>query len=164
MNKRGKVSLKVTILFQVGSLNILMLIAFIIVMVLVVGAMNKTTSTSEEMFHYVVKLNNYEAKLKNDLMSLYDQTTGYVFADDQETKSALGPQIDTAQKDIQTDIDSLNKIFKNTSNKKVITQLKEIKIQNTNLNELIKLSMKQSDENRKDSDWGISRKLLFIRN
>ena len=75
MNKRGKVSLKDTILFQVGSLNILMLIAFIIVMVLVVGAMNKTTSTSEEMFHYVVKLNNYEAKLKNDLMSLYDQTT-----------------------------------------------------------------------------------------
>ncbi len=151
MNKRGKVSLKDTILFQVGSLNILMLIAFIIVMVLVVGAMNKTTSTSKEMFHYVVKLNNYEAKLKNDLMSLYDQTTGYVFADAQETKSALGPQIDTAQKDIQTDIDSLNKIFKNTSNKKVITQLKEIKIQNTNLNELIKLSMKQSDENKKDS-------------
>ena len=68
MKKRGKVSLKDTILFQVGSLNILMLIAFIIVMVLVVGAMNKTTSTSKEMFHYVVKLNNYEAKLKNDLM------------------------------------------------------------------------------------------------
>ena len=100
-----------SIMFQISMANIAILIAFIIVMAFVMMSMKTTTTSSQEMFGTMMSLTQDEAQLKNDVMSLYDQTTGYVAASAQETRTALLPQIEAVKSAIQSDISVLKSDF-----------------------------------------------------
>ena len=124
-----KVNKKDSILFQLSSLNLLMLVAFIVVMAMVMQSMKTSTNSSISMFNNMMNLTEHEAKLKSDVMNLYDQVTGYVSADAVETKEALLPQIEVAKSAIEEDIATLNTEFSNSDNENVKTQLTEISAQ-----------------------------------
>ena len=95
---------KDSIVFQLSALNLLMLVSFLIVMFMVMSAMKTSTTSSINMFDSMMDLTTHEAKLKSDVMNLYDQTTGYISASAAETQAALLPQIEVAKKDIADDI------------------------------------------------------------
>lgn len=152
-----KIKLKNTIMFQISILNVLMLVAFIVVMALVVGSMKNTNTNSSSMFEYVIELTTDEAELKSDVMSLYDQATGYISADAQETKDALSPQIDKVKEEISADIKNIEHRFKDSNNKEAREQIKEIAKQYELLNELVDKSIKASDSGNND----VAYKILF---
>ena len=97
--REEKVKVKKTnsIMFQILMANVSILIAFIIVMSFVMTSMKTSTTTSIEMFQTMMRLTQDEANLKSDVMSLYDQTTGYVAASADETKQALLPLIEAVK-------------------------------------------------------------------
>ena len=105
--RKVKVSTVSSIMFQIAVSNLLLLIAFFVVMVFVMMSMKTTTSTSIDMFQNMMKLTQHEAELKSDVMSLYDQSTGYVAATADETKQALLPQIEAVKSTIEGDISEL---------------------------------------------------------
>ncbi|MCR5342058.1 MAG: methyl-accepting chemotaxis protein [Butyrivibrio sp.] len=134
-----------SILFQIMSLNLFMLIAFVLVMMLVMSSMQKTTNTSIQMFDSMMSLTQHEANLKSDVMSLYDQTTGYIAADAVETKEALLPQIEVAKSTIQADINQLNQDFASFNDEEATAQLKEISDQYSRLSALIDNAISRCD-------------------
>lgn len=71
---------KDSIVFQLSALNLLMLVSFLVVMFMVMSAMKTSTTSSINMFDSMMDLTTHEAKLKSDVMNLYDQTTGYISA------------------------------------------------------------------------------------
>ncbi len=109
--EKVKVSKINSIMFQISMANIAILIAFIVVMAFVMMSMKTSTTSSQEMFGTMMRLTQDEAQLKNDVMSLYDQTTGYVAATAEETRTALLPQIEAVKSDIQADISTLKADF-----------------------------------------------------
>ena len=110
-NNNAKVSGINSIVVQISALNLGMLIAFLIVMALIMNAMNKSTTSSIEMFDSMMELTSHEANLKTDIMSYYDQVTGYVASNSVETQGALLPQLDVAKSAIEQDIADLNNDF-----------------------------------------------------
>ena len=143
--KKIKVKTKDSIVFQLSALNLLMLVAFIIVMVMVMQSMKSSTNNSMEMFDHMMELTQHEANLKSDIMSLYDQTTGYIAADAVETKEALLPQIEVAKSTIQADIQALNTDFASYDSQEVTDQLIEISAQYSRMITLIDSAIAKCD-------------------
>jgi methyl-accepting chemotaxis protein len=152
-----KIGKKDSIVFQLSSLNLLMLVAFLAVMGLVMSSMMKSTNTSIAMFSSMMTLTNHEAALKNDVMSLYDQTTGYVSADAAETKSALMPQIKVAKEAVSADIAALESDFSTYQNQAATEQLAEIKQQYSRFSTLIDSAIEKCDA----GDQASAYKVLF---
>ena len=152
-----KIGKKDSIVFQLSSLNLLMLVAFLAVMGLVMSSMMKSTNTSITMFSSMMTLTNHEAALKNDVMSLYDQTTGYVSADAAETKSALMPQIKVAKEAVSADIAALESDFSTYQNQAATEQLAEIKQQYSRFSTLIDSAIEKCDA----GDQASAYKVLF---
>ncbi len=146
-----------SIMMQVILLNLCMLFAFILVMVFVMNAMVKSTNSSIEMFDSMMVLTQHEANLKSDVMSLYDQVTGYVSADAVETKEALLPQIEVAKQQINADISELNSNFASYNDETATEKLAEITEQYERLVKLIDQAIEKCDAGDKDTAY----KILF---
>ncbi len=154
-SKAIKINKKDSIVFQLSTLNILMLVAFIAVMVMVMMSMTKSTNSSISMFDHMMELTQHEAQLKSDVMSLYDQTTGYIAADAVETKTALLPQINVAKSAISEDIQALNNDFATYEDEAVKAQLSEISAQYSRLNALIDSAIAKCDAGDQSSAYSI---------
>lgn len=127
MNERKvKVGGLHSIIVQISALNLAMLVAFLIVMLLIMNAMSSSTNSSIDMFDSMMQLTTHEANLKTDVMTLYDQVTGYVSSGSVETQEALLPQIQVAKTNIEQDISDLNADFASYDNEAATTQLQEI--------------------------------------
>ncbi|WP_026527428.1 methyl-accepting chemotaxis protein [Butyrivibrio sp. VCD2006] len=146
---------KDSILFQLMLLNLLMLISFIIVMNLVMSSMKRSTNTSIDMFGSMMTLTEHEASLKNDVMSLYDQTTGYIAADAAETKEALLPQINAVRSTIKADIQALNDDFASVNDEEATAQLQEISEQYQRLSNLIDSAIAKCDAEDQETAYNI---------
>jgi methyl-accepting chemotaxis protein len=154
-SKAIKINKKDSIVFQLSTLNILMLVAFIAVMVMVMMSMTKSTNSSISMFDHMMELTQHEAQLKSDVMSLYDQTTGYIAADAVETKTALLPQINVAKNAISEDLQALNNDFATYEDEAVKAQLSEISAQYSRLNALIDSAIAKCDAGDQSSAYSI---------
>lgn len=152
-NKKVIVNKKDSIVFQLSSLNLLMLISFLVVMYMVMSAMKTSTTSSINMFDSMVELTTHEAKLKSDIMNLYDQTTGYISATAVETQTALLPQIDVAKQDVASDIETLKSNFAQYNDEEVNTQLEEISSQYERLLAFIDSAIAKSDADDRDSAY-----------
>ena len=150
-----KIKTKDSIVFQLSSLNLLMLIAFVIVMLLVMTSMVNSTNSSISMFGSMMNLTQHEAALKNDVMSLFDQATGYVSADAAETKEALLPQLQVARDAISTDIATLNSDFADYDDEEITAQLSEISAQYSRLSTLIDSAIAKCDAGDQASAYNI---------
>ena len=144
-----------SIMFQISAANVAILIAFIAVMGVVMNSMMTSTNSSISMFSTMMQLTVDEANLKSDVMSLYDQATGYVAASAVETKEALLPQINSIKSTIEADIASLEKDFAASDNAEVTAQLSEIKSQYQRMTKFIDSAMEKSDAGDKDSAYTI---------
>ena len=144
-----------SIMFQISMANFAILLAFIIVMGFVMNSMKTSTTSSIEMFSTMMRITQDEANLKSDVMSLYDQTTGYVAASADETKTALLPQIDAVKAAIQSDIATLGSDFAAIDNEEAAAQLKEIEGQYQRLVKFIDASIAKCDAGDKDSAYSI---------
>lgn len=149
MAKNNKDDVKVSgihsIVVQISALNIGMLIAFLVVMFLIMSAMTRSTTSSVEMFDSMMELTEHEANLKTDIMSYYDQVTGYVAATSQETQDALLPQLDVAKAAIESDISDLNNDFDNYNNESAKAQMQEIESQYSKMCEYIESAIEKRD-------------------
>ena len=149
MDNSKHTDIKVTpahsIVSRILALNIGMLLAFVLVMFFIMRAMNTSTNSSVKMFDSMMSLTEHEAALKTDVMSLYDQVTGYVAADAVETQEALLPQIEVAKETIATDIATLNDDFSKLGNEEALNQLQEISSQYERMTALIDSSMAKRD-------------------
>ena len=150
-----KVSKINSIMFQISMANIAILIAFIIVMGVVMMAMKTSTNSSVTMFSTMMRLTQDEANLKNDVMSLYDQATGYVAATAQETRTALLPQIEAVKTTIDSDIAALEADFSQLNNEEATAQLAEIKSQYKRMTGFVDSAIAKSDAGDRDSAYTI---------
>ncbi len=155
MKEKVKVKKVNSIMFQIAVTNLLLLIAFFGVMVFIMLSMKTTTSTSIEMFQTMMKLTTHEANLKSDVMSLYDQTTGYVSASAVETKQAVLPQIEAVKATIDSDISQLESDFSEIGNEHAIAQMSEIRGQYQRMLKFIDSSIAKCDAGDQDSAYTI---------
>ncbi len=146
MNKNWRPKLVQTIQFQISALNLVMLLAFVIVMISVIGAMRASTNSSRKMSDHVLLLSTEEARLKSDVMSFFDQATGYVMATAVETQEALKPELEVAQSTVESDIAALRKAFDEDSSKKVNAALDDIDREYRLMGEHIAAAIAYSDE------------------
>lgn len=145
-----KPSLINTINFQVVAINALMLISFIIVMTIVITAMRINNNNSKEMSDYVLNLSRTEAELKSDVMSLYDQVTGYVMAEAPETKEALSSVIEEAKSEVNTDISDLQSAFGDNGSEKTNEAISDIQGEYDRMVALLDESMALADAEEND--------------
>ena len=150
-----KVKKKDSIMFQLSSLNLLILVAFILVMAMVMSAMKTSTTSSIAMFDSMMSLTQHEAALKSDVMSLYDQTTSYIAAEAVETKTALLPQIEVTKKTVETDIATLKSDFANIDDEEATAQLEEISAQYSRLSAFIDSAIAKCDAGDQASAYSI---------
>ncbi len=153
--KEKKIKTTKTILFQVLSINIVMLLAFVIVMLMIMTSMKNSTSSSKAMFNDMISVTTEEAELKSDVMSLYDQTQGYVSAEAQETKDALLPQIDATKAEIQKDIDNLSAYYTETGNDTVLSEMEQIQGEYDRLIDLIDKAIAFGDAADTESAYAV---------
>jgi methyl-accepting chemotaxis protein len=153
--KEKKIKTTKTILFQVLSINIVMLLAFVIVMLMIMTSMKNSTSSSKAMFNDMISVTTEEAELKSDVMSLYDQTQGYVSAEAQETKDALLPQIDATKAEIQKDIDNLSAYYTETENDTVLSEMEQIQGEYDRLIDLIDKAIAFGDAADTESAYAV---------
>ncbi len=153
--RKVKVSTISSIMFQIAVSNVLILVAFFIVMAFVMMSMKTTTTTSIDMFQTMMKLTNHEANLKSDVMSLYDQATGYVSASAVETKQAVLPQIEAVKATIETDITELEADFASIGNESAIAQMTEIRGQYQRMLKFINSAIEKCDAGDQDSAYSI---------
>lgn len=153
--KEKKIKTTKTILFQVLSINIVMLLAFVIVMLMIMTSMKNSTSSSKVMFNDMISVTTEEAELKSDVMSLYDQTQGYVSAEAQETKDALLPQIDATKAEIQKDIDNLSAYYTETGNDTVLSEMEQIQGEYDRLIDLIDKAIAFGDAADTESAYAV---------
>ena len=144
-----------SIMFQIAAANVAILIAFVIVMSFVMMSMKTSTTSSIDMFHTMMNLTQHEAGLKSDVMSLYDQATGYVAASADETKQALLPQIEAVKATIESDISELESDFTAIGNESAIAQMSEIRGQYQRMLKFIDASIAKCDAGDKDSAYSI---------
>lgn len=147
---REKTPMVHSINFQLVAINLLMLFAFIIVMFFVIHAMKTSNDNSKASSDQVLNLSTTEAALKSDVMSLYDQVTGYVMADAQETKDALAPVIAEAKSQVEGDIADLKSAFSGNSSEDIQTALAEIEGQYSRMSTLLDESMSLADTGERD--------------
>ncbi len=153
--KEKKIKTTKTILFQVLSINIVILLAFVIVMLMIMTSMKNSTSSSKAMFNDMISVTTEEAELKSDVMSLYDQTQGYVSAEAQETKDALLPQIDATKAEIQKDIDNLSAYYTETGNDTVLSEMEQIQGEYDRLIDLIDKAIAFGDAADTESAYAV---------
>ncbi len=144
-----------SIMFQIAVTNIALLVAFVIVMAFVMMSMKTSTTTSVDMFQTMMKLTQHEADLKSDVMSLYDQTTGYVAATAVETQQALLPQIEAVKATIENDISVLESDFAAIGNESAIAQMSEIRGQYQRMLKFINSSIEKCDAGDQASAYSI---------
>ena len=144
-----------SIMFQIAAANVAILIAFVIVMSFVMMSMKTSTTSSIDMFQTMMNLTQHEAGLKSDVMSLYDQATGYVAASADETKQALLPQIEAVKATIESDISELESDFTAIGNESAIAQMSEIRGQYQRMLKFIDASIAKCDAGDKDSAYSI---------
>ena len=144
-----------SIMFQIAAANVAILIAFVIVMSFVMMSMKTSTTSSIDMFHTMMNLTQHEAGLKSDVMSLYDQATGYVAASADETKQALLPQIEAVKATIESDISELESDFTAIGNESAIAQMSEIRGQYQRMLKFIDASIAKCDAGDRDSAYSI---------
>lgn len=144
-----------SIMFQIAVTNVLLLVAFFIVMVFVMMSMKSTTTSSIAMFETMMKLTTHEANLKSDVMSLYDQTTGYVSASAVETKQAVLPQIEAVKSTIESDITQLESDFSEIGNEAAIAQMTEIRGQYQRMLKFIDSAIEKCDAGDQASAYSI---------
>lgn len=154
-NTNVVVKKKDSIVFQFSTLNLLMLISFLVVMIMVMSAMNKTTNSSISMFDSMMDLTTHEAELKSDVMNLYDQTTGYIAATAVETQTALLPQIEVAKSQVEEDIQQLKSDFEDYNDEEATAQLEEISAQYERLLALIDSAIEKCDAGDQSSAYTI---------
>lgn len=142
-----------SIMFQVVALNLGMLLAFTIVMGIVINAMNNSTMSGKTMFGNVQTLSQSESKMKDDITSLYDMTQSYVASTAEETRTALGPQIDDSKKAVEDDIAELQTLF--TSYPEAETALNDIKADFDRLSGFVTDSMEAADSGQTDAAYNI---------
>lgn len=161
MAKNNQDSVKVSgihsIVFKITVLNIGMLIAFLVVMILIMNAMNTSTTSSVDMFDSMMSLTEHEANLKTDIMSYYDQVTGYVAATSTETQEALLPQLSVAKAAIEQDISDLNSDFQSYNNESAQAQMTEIQSQYSKMCEYIDKAIEKRDADDQTNAY----KILF---
>ena len=159
MNKSDKKNLQKplffnTIMFRLSAINIILLLAFILVISLISSAMKKSTVTSKAMSQEVISLSYKEGQLKTDIMSLFDQATGYIRSDAVETKEALKSGIETVRNDINSDLSGVREELKTNGNEKALAEMDEIDAIYKRLNSLIDTAMTQSDsDGQKDKAY-----------
>jgi len=144
-----------SIMFQIAVTNVLLLVAFFIVMAFVMMSMKSTTTSSIAMFETMMKLTTHEANLKSDVMSLYDQTTGYVSASAVETKQAVLPQIEAVKSTIESDITQLESDFSEIGNEAAINQMTEIRGQYQRMLKFIDSAIEKCDAGDQASAYSI---------
>ena len=144
-----------SIVVQISLLNVGMLIAFLIVMGLIMSSMNTSTSTSVEMFDSMMNLTTHDANLKTDIMSLYDQVTGYIASGSTETQEALLPQIEVAKNTIAEDISQLTTDFAAYSNEEAAAQLQEISAQYDRMCGFIDKAIEKCDAGNQENAYAI---------
>jgi methyl-accepting chemotaxis protein len=154
-NKKAKVNVLSSIMFLIAAGNVAILLAFIIVMSMVISSMTTSTNTSVDMFGQMMNITSEEAKLKSDVMSLFDQATGYVAAEAVETQTALLPQIEQVKKDISEDISSLRSEFAALDNESATTKMDEIEAQYGRLVKFVESSMERKDAGDQSSAYTI---------
>lgn len=161
MAKKNKDDVRVSgihsIVVQISALNIGMLVAFLIVMLSIMNAMIKSTTSSVEMFDSMMELTEHEANLKTDVMSYYDQVTGYVASTSKETQEALLPQLDVAKSAIESDISDLNNDFASYNNPAAQAQMSEIESQYKKMCEYVDNSIAKKDAGDQENAY----KILF---
>ncbi len=155
MNKKSKVNVLSSIMFLIAAGNVAILLAFIVVMSMVISSMTTSTNTSVDMFGQMMNITSEEAKLKSDVMSLFDQATGYVAAEAVETQTALLPQIEQVKKDISEDISSLRSEFAALDNESATTKMDEIEAQYGRLVKFVDSSMERKDAGDQASAYTI---------
>ena len=155
MNKKSKVNVLSSIMFLIAAGNVAILLAFIVVMSMVISSMTTSTNTSVDMFGQMMNITTEEAKLKSDVMSLFDQATGYVAAEAVETQTALLPQIEQVKKDISEDISSLRSEFAALDNESATTKMDEIEAQYGRLVKFVDSSMERKDTGDQASAYTI---------
>ncbi|SEQ31724.1 methyl-accepting chemotaxis protein [Butyrivibrio sp. TB] len=155
MNKKSKVNVLSSIMFLIAAGNVAILLAFIVVMSMVISSMTTSTNTSVDMFGQMMNITTEEAKLKSDVMSLFDQATGYVAAEAVETQTALLPQIEQVKKDISEDISSLRSEFTALDNESATTKMDEIEAQYGRLVKFVDSSMERKDAGDQASAYTI---------
>ncbi|WP_027205663.1 methyl-accepting chemotaxis protein [Butyrivibrio fibrisolvens] len=155
MNKKSKVNVLSSIMFLIAAGNVAILLAFIVVMSMVISSMTTSTNTSVDMFGQMMNITTEEAKLKSDVMSLFDQATGYVAAEAVETQTALLPQIEQVKKDISDDISSLRSEFAALDNESATTKMDEIEAQYGRLVKFVESSMERKDTGDQASAYTI---------
>lgn len=155
MNKKSKVNVLSSIMFLIAAGNVAILLAFIVVMSMVISSMTTSTNTSVDMFGQMMNITTEEAKLKSDVMSLFDQATGYVAAEAVETQTALLPQIEQVKKDISEDISSLRSEFAALDNESATTKMDEIEAQYGRLVKFVESSMERKDTGDQASAYTI---------
>lgn len=144
-----------SIMFQILATNLAILLAFVIVMSFVMSSMKTSTATSIQMFQTMMQLTQDEANLKSDVMSLYDQATGYVSASADETKQALLPQIESVKSTIEADISTLEKDFSTMGNDTAIAKMAEIRAQYQRMVKFIDASIAKCDAGDQASAYSI---------
>lgn len=142
-----------TILFQVLGLNVMIMVAFLVVMCMLMASMTHSIGTSKSMFKSMMSITENEAELRSDVVSLYDQTQGYVSADAQETKDALSPQIESMEAEIQEDIANLKEQF--SDDETVLAEMEEISNQYDRLVELLNEAIAYSDADDMESAYSV---------
>ena len=155
MNKKSKVNVLSSIMFLIAAGNVAILLAFIVVMSMVISSMTTSTNTSVDMFGQMMNITTEEAKLKSDVMSLFDQATGYVAAEAVETQTALLLQIEQVKKDISEDISSLRSEFAALDNESATTKMDEIEAQYGRLVKFVDSSMERKDTGDQASAYTI---------
>ncbi|PWT28329.1 methyl-accepting chemotaxis protein [Butyrivibrio fibrisolvens] len=155
MNKKSKVNVLSSIMFLIAAGNVAILLAFIVVMSMVISSMTTSTNTSVDMFGQMMNITTEEAKLKSDVMSLFDQATGYVAAEAVETQTALLPQIEQVKKDISEDISSLRSEFAALDDESATTKMDEIEAQYGRLVKFVESSMERKDAGDQASAYTI---------
>ncbi|SCZ77852.1 methyl-accepting chemotaxis protein [Pseudobutyrivibrio xylanivorans] len=154
-NKKVKVSGIHSIIVQISTLNVAMLISFLVVMSLSMRAMNTSTSSSVEMFDSMMAQTTHESNLKTDVMTLYDQVIGYVASGSVETQEALLPQIEVAKSNIEQDIADLKNDFTTYHNEAAVAQLEEISGQYTRMCKFIDNAIAKSDAGDQENAYAL---------
>ncbi|MBE6003579.1 MAG: methyl-accepting chemotaxis protein [Lachnospiraceae bacterium] len=144
-----------TIIFQISVINIIMLIAFIFVMRMLINQMQQQTVNSRSMSKYVLSLSTEEAQLKSDVMSLYDQSIGYVSATATETRVALLPEIQSTRETINKDITNLKDHFDGEKQADAVSALEEIGNQYDRLNVIIDEAIAKIDSGDRETAYEI---------
>ena len=144
-----------TIIFQISVINIIMLIGFIFVMRMLINQMQQQTVNSRSMSKYVLSLSTEEAQLKSDVMSLYDQSIGYVSATATETRVALLPEIQSTRETINKDIINLKDHFDGEKQADAVSALEEIGNQYDRLNVIIDEAIAKIDSGDRETAYEI---------